>query len=126
MQYMPQKQTLMEAVVVFLASQVAPAVSDPALRFRVRIAAHLLQVVYRELQLSEGHAAAEQARLAALTGILDGDVPALRAATDALIADPATPPDVLDAIRGALMAGLAAQLAVSEPRFNTDLDIEEP
>ena len=49
----------MEALVVFLASQVAPAISDPALRFRVKIAAHLLQVVYRELQLSEGHSALE-------------------------------------------------------------------
>ncbi|MFT5681828.1 MAG: hypothetical protein ACI8RZ_002746 [Myxococcota bacterium] len=126
MQYLPQKQTLMEAVVVFLASQVAPTVTDPALRFRVKIAAHLLQVVYRELQLSEGHTAAEQDRLSALTGILEGDVPALRSAVDALIADPDTPPDVLDAIRAALMEGLAAQLAVSEPRFNTALDIETP
>ena len=42
MQYLPEKQTLMEAVVVFLASQVAPAIPDPALRFRVKIAAHLL------------------------------------------------------------------------------------
>ncbi|MDG1480311.1 MAG: DUF6285 domain-containing protein [Myxococcota bacterium] len=126
MQYLPQKQTLMEAVVVFLASQVAPAVDDPGLRFRVKIAAHLLQVVYRELQLSDAHTATEQARLMQLTGLLEGDVHSLREAVDTLIADPATPPDVLDAIRAALMEGLAAQIAVSEPRFNTALDIEKP
>jgi len=126
MQYLPQKQTLMEAVVVFLASQVAPAVADPALRFRVKIAAHLLQVVYRELQLSDAHTTTEQARLKQLTGLLEGDVHSLREAVDTLIADPTTPPDVLDAIRATLMEGLAAQIAVSEPRFNTALDIEKP
>lgn len=123
MQYLPEKQTLMEALVVFLASQVAPAISDPALRFRVKIAAHLLQVVYRELQLSEGHTALEEARLAELLSA-PGDVRDLRAAADAVIADPDTPPEVLVALRSALMEGLANQIAVSQPRFNTALDIE--
>jgi hypothetical protein len=123
MQYLPEKQTLMEALVVFLASQVAPAISDPSLRFRVKIAAHLLQVVYRELQLTDGHTAAEESRLAELL-TASGDVRDLRAAADAVIADPDTPPEVLDALRSALMEGLANQIAVSQPRFNTALDIE--
>ena len=125
MQYLPEREKLLEAVVVFLASQVSPAITDPALRFRVKIAAHLLQVVYRELQLSDGHTSAEHDRLAALLTAPEGDVRALRGAVDALIADPDTPPEVLDAIRSALMEGLANQLAVSQPRFNTALDIEK-
>ena len=124
MQYLPQKQTLMEALTVFLASQVAPAISDPALRFRVRIAAHLLQVVYRELELSDGHTVAEQDRLQQVLQVTSGDVPALRSAVDALIADPATPPALLAEIRTALMEGLANQLAVSQPRFDPSLHIE--
>ena len=83
-------------------------------------------MVYRELQLSEGHTHTEAARLAALLTEPQGDVVALRGAVDALIADPDTSPELLDAIRSALMEGLANQLAVSQPRFNPALDIERP
>ena len=125
MHYLPERETLLEAVTVFLASQVAPAIRDRGLRFRVQIAAHLLQVVYRELQLGEGQHAAEVARLAALLdNSADMDVAALRAALVARIEDPATPPEALQAMQAALMDGLADQLAVSQPRFDTRRDIE--
>lgn len=128
---LPDKEALLEAVTVFLASQVAPAIADRGLRFRVQIAAHLLQIVYRELQLGAAHHTAEIARLSALLGDTvppdpDQDLGALRAALVAQIADPQTSPEALRAIQDAVVAGLIDQLAVSQPRFRTDPHIESP
>jgi hypothetical protein len=49
MQDAPDKRVLLEAIAKMLATDVAGALSDPALAFRVRIAAHVLGGVSREL-----------------------------------------------------------------------------
>ena len=37
MQYLPEKEDLLDAVAFFLAKQAAPAVDDPALAFRLKV-----------------------------------------------------------------------------------------
>lgn len=71
MQDIPDKATLLGAVRRFLKSDLASTIDDPALRFRVLIAANLLGVVSRELELEHDHHLAEVTRLASLLEGLD-------------------------------------------------------
>lgn len=66
MQDRPTHVELLDAVRAFLAADLAPAVTDRGLRFRVLIAANLLDVVTAELGAADGHFEAEVERLGAL------------------------------------------------------------
>ena len=123
MQYLPDKTDILAAVTNLLARQVEPTTHDPALRFRVRIAAHLLEVLRRELELEGEHTAGEERRLRALLGE-DAELRELRQALCRRI--PFADAAELAEIRAALLAGLAEHLAVSQPRFDTRLRIEDP
>lgn len=68
MQDRPSAQELLDAVRLFLATELLPTVSDPRLRFRTLIAANLLDMLRRELALEPDLLAAEYARLATLLG----------------------------------------------------------
>ena len=96
----PQKQVLLDGVARFLVEQVLPATTDKGLAFRVRIAAHLLGIVSREVQAG-----------------VDEDPAAVAAAADAIRAG--TFDDVW------LQQHLADKLAVSNPRFSLDLETGE-
>jgi hypothetical protein len=68
MQDRPTAAELTEAVAQFLAQELAPTVSDPRLRFRVLIAANLMQIVTRELLAGDAPLIEEHARLVELLG----------------------------------------------------------
>src|SRR5262245_7045793 len=72
MQDLPEKSMLLEALAKFIDAQVRPEIRDPALAFRVRIAAHLAGVVAREIRAEDQHDLAELARLEAIEGIGEG------------------------------------------------------
>jgi hypothetical protein len=60
----PSVLALIEAAQRHLAEEVAPALSEPRLRFRTLVAANVLSIAGRELALGEAQAAAEWERLA--------------------------------------------------------------
>lgn len=68
MQDPPELAELLAAVRGFLETEVVPATDDRRLRFRARIAANVLAVAARELELREPLLRAELGRLAALLG----------------------------------------------------------
>lgn len=76
MQDRPTAHELTEAVALFLSEELAPTVTDPRLRFRVLIAANLMQIVTRELAAGDGPLREEQARLLTLLGRDDAAPPA--------------------------------------------------
>ena len=132
MQDIPDKATLLTAVRRFLKSDLAAVIPDPALRFRVLIAANLLGVVERELGLEQAHHDAETERLAAL--LSDVDLAALRALQgddarraglapvyERLLADDTVDQDALFAH---VKATLAEKLAVINPRFDLSATID--
>ena len=135
MQNLPDRNILLQATAGFLMEQVLPAVDDRGLRFRVRIAAHLLATVSRELLDEDGDDAAQLARLGALLGspgaedglgrdarhaqIRDLEAAVADAARQADPTDPRSAP-LLSAIR----ADLRARLQVVSPHFSTAPDIE--
>ncbi len=135
MQNLPDRNILLQATAGFLMEQVLPAVEDRGLRFRVRIAAHLLATVSRELLDEESDDAAQLRRLASLLGapdakdglgrdgrharIRDLEAALADAARQADPADPAEAP-LLSAIR----ADLKARLQVVSPHFSIAPDIE--
>src|SRR4051812_30641733 len=80
MQDRPAKEVLLDAIASFLLTQVKPAISDPALGFRVLIAANLATVVASEIRSGDEQNAAERERLRALLPEVQGEVPALNAA----------------------------------------------
>lgn len=95
----PRKERLLDGVAAFLGKQVVPAIEDPALAFRVRIAAHLVGMVARECR-AEPEDPAEVERMTAAFVAGDGD--------DAW-----------------LQQHLARSLRISNPRFSLDLDTGE-
>ena len=68
MQDRPTAIELIEAVSYHLSQQVIPTLRDPRLRFRTLVAANVLTIVVRELQLAETQAVAEWRRLCVLLG----------------------------------------------------------
>ena len=133
MQDIPDKATLLAAVRRFLKTELAGVVPDPALRFRVLIAANLLGVVERELTLEQAHHSAETDRLAALLSELDveallacqGD-DARRAALAPLYERLLTDETVDEQARFAhVQATLAEKLAVINPRFDLSPTIDQ-
>ncbi len=68
MQDPPTWQQLLSAVDAHFQQELIPSIDDPGLRFRARIAANLLSVVARELELGPRQAADERQRLVALLG----------------------------------------------------------
>ena len=129
MQDIPDKSTLLAAVRRFLKADLAGAVTDPALRFRVLIAANLLGVIERELALEGAHHTAEVERLGDLTDVegllsLDGDDArraGLAAAYQELLADEGADEAALFAH---VKATLAEKLAVINPRFDLSPTID--
>ena len=63
MQDAPDIETLLLAVARFLDEEVRPALSDPALSFRARIASHLCTSALREIEREEADDAAELSTL---------------------------------------------------------------
>lgn len=68
MQDRPTAPELIAAVRRHLSEEVLPALRDPGLRFRTLVAANVLAIVSRELEMAERQAPAEWRRLAALLG----------------------------------------------------------
>ena len=135
MQNLPDRNILLQATAGFLLDQVLPALDDKGLRFRVRIAAHLLATVSRELFDEEADDCEQMERLAAVLempaseGLADRDARHARIrdleaglATAARQSDPLDPAaaPLLDAIR----ADLRARLQVVSPHFSLSPDIE--
>lgn len=138
MQNRPDKSALLEAVARFLEREIKPTVKDPALSFRVLIAANLCQLVSAEIQMEDMATDAELDRLLSLLPDLDVD-PARarrsredrRAALDrgnrelcariqsgAIGVEPGS-----EAFRH-VTTTLRGELLTSSPRFDTGLDIE--
>ncbi len=126
----PDPGTLLRAIARFLAADVLDEVKDPAARFRVRIAAHTLGGIARELAVGSDLARSE---LAALGAEVPADSAALPAAVTAArravidrIRAPSTSPDELAHLRKALLEIEGASASLGQPRFVRDLHIEEP
>lgn len=137
MQNRPDKSALLEAVARFLERDVKPAIKDPALAFRVLIAANLCAVVSGELQTEDAAGEAELARLAALLPDAAGDLSRANASREER-------KSTLDRLNGELCSRIRAgslggaeeavwdhvvltlrgELFTSSPRFDTSPDIE--
>ena len=68
MQDNPTSQELLEAVTHFLSAEVVPTVTDPRMKFRALVAANVLHIVMRELEMGDALLQAEWHRLDALMG----------------------------------------------------------
>ncbi len=131
----PDKDALLDALAAFLARELLPAVTDRALAFRVRIAAHLLQGLAREVRHEEEF---DQVHLATLLELLGGgQVPSSPAArrdairrAEADLAELVRGADLNDAqqrpMRAAMRRILADKARIGDPRFDPSDDVEEP
>lgn len=68
MQDHPTANELVDAVAHFLGTELAPTLKDPRQKFRVLVAANVLSIVSRELQMGDALLHAEWQRLNALMG----------------------------------------------------------
>lgn len=104
----PSAEELVDAVREFLESDVV-ACTDGRTRFHARVAANVLAMVGRELELGAAHAADHGERLAAL-GVTDDAE--LAAAIRAGTLD-----HRLDEVRAAVAAAVADKLSVANPTY---------
>ena len=131
MQDGPNAASLLDAVAQFLRRSVVPAVADPSVAFRVRIAASLAAMVSRELQAEEIHDRAELEGLARLLPAAGTDGSealgrderheAIHAREDALaraIRLRTLKDEEYDAVFQQLMATLVHRLSIVNPRFD--------
>lgn len=129
MQDDPTKDRLLAEVAQFLIRDVLPAVDDRALAFRVRIAAHLVATVAREVGSEEAVDRAELDGLLALGLASEADgaaavreaVAAGKAELGRVLRDDGVPEGADQWIEGSL----AARLKVSQPRFSLALETGE-
>lgn len=63
MQDSPTANELITTVAQFLNTELAPTLHDARLKFRARVAANVLQIVARELEMGDGQLRAERERL---------------------------------------------------------------
>ena len=136
MQDLPEKSSLLDAIASFLDREVRPKISDPAIAFRVRIAAHLASLVAREIREEDAHDIAEIDKLSTLLGHTAGtDPPPTRAERARAITDleqqlvKRIATGMLDdkailRLSAGLRVILQNKLAVSQPKFDTALEIE--
>jgi hypothetical protein len=106
----PSMAEIVEAVREWLEGDVMTS-EDPRLRFHGRVAANMLAMVEREIQLGPSQAAAHTARLAALG--LDDDRQLASAIRDGSL------DDRLEEVRAAVRASVVAKLEVANPRYLT-------
>lgn len=136
MQRRPSKSELLDAVAQFLMAEVAPAVTDKKVSFRVLIAAHLASTVAQELRGESPRIDAELERLQALLpNIVHGDARKLpererQSALDLFneqlairIRKGALDRDELSKAGQHLKQTLLETLAVVNPRFETEDDL---
>lgn len=132
MQDLPDKASLLTAVARFLGDdRFKKELRDPALIFRLKIAAHVLETVAREDQLGDGHDHAELARLEQLFRMplspLELSPRTVREKIAALNKRLATELRARFDVPGAhahLKATLAEKLSVTQPRFDLKDEIE--
>ncbi len=138
MQDRPDKAALLDAVAGFLLQEIRPQVVDPALNFRVLIAANLAAVVARETRLEETHDAAQLKRLRGILPDVDiaeladsrrrADRTAALKTLDQELANRIRSGEIEEAQMGALWAHVNAtlgeKLQVVNPQFNTNAVIE--
>ncbi len=138
MQQRPDKTELLTAVARFLEREVKPAIKDPALAFRVLIAASLTGIVAGELQTEDAATAVELERLAAILpdeaaarglekklATREGRKEALIALNRALC-DRIRKGDLADdrQVWNHVSLTLRGELFTSSPRFDTSIDID--
>ena len=134
MQYEPTSPAILNAVASFLMEHVAPTIEEPALAYRLRIAAHLAQVVARELERTDLAEAGELERLRALLQA-EGEEPltcgerrsAIKELNEMLAHNLRAGVEaerIGDVLRH-LKKTLQDQVQVLDPRFDMRLDIED-
>jgi hypothetical protein len=135
MQDLPEKSLLLDALARFLDDQVRPAIEDPYLSFRLKIAINLAQLVAREIRAEDEHDGRQIQRLAALLGeSLMHHFTSRTSREEWIIARQkrlveelrvgAVTDEALDRIRAVLMANLEDKVSVANPRFDTSPIIE--
>jgi hypothetical protein len=124
----PTAPELLDAVRLFLATELLPAVTDHRLRFRTLVAANLLDMLRRELALEPDLLHAEYARLAALLDDRRREPAGSQALGDAITGQHATLCDLIragqapDACFAAVLDGVRAKLEIANPRYLADFE----
>ncbi|MFO0234957.1 MAG: DUF6285 domain-containing protein [Burkholderiales bacterium] len=121
MQDRPDAPELAAAVAVFLRDELLPAVNDPRLAFRLRVAANGLSILERELRLGAAALDEECALLAGLlgrarpTGAAAAVARALNAELCTALREERAPPATLDVLRRLS----ALKLSIASPATST-------
>lgn len=125
MQYRPTAQEIVDSVAGFLEDQLLPAVRADV-KHDVRVAAHLLRVVGRELTDGGQTSLQERERLSSLLGRVDADLMSLRLELSRRLLDP-QPLDATatQAIFAALVHTAREDLAICKPGYD-DWALEIP
>lgn len=113
----PSDRQMLEAIRQFLKEEVQPAITDPAVAYRLKVAANSLSIVARECEQSAALAQLEQTRYSQLLSV-QGEAEALNRHMAAALRDgelDATAPEVLAALKEIALA----KMAIDNPRYSS-------
>ncbi|QQD17925.1 hypothetical protein I6N98_16525 [Spongiibacter nanhainus] len=113
----PSDRQLLEAIRQFLKEEVQPAITDPAVAYRLKVAANSLSIVARECEQSEALSQLEQTRFSQLLAV-QGDAEELNRQMAQALRDgalDAADPEVLTALKEIALA----KLAIDNPRYSS-------
>ena len=110
----PTSEQLVESVREWLEREVMPGTTG-RLQFHARVAANVLAMVERELELGPQQAADHAARLAAL-GVTDDAALAAAIRSGEIVDDP----DFAAAVRDAVLDSVRDKLRVANPKYLSD------
>lgn len=113
----PSDRQLLEAIRQFLKDEVQPAITDPAVAYRLKVAANSLSIVARECEQSEALSQLEKLRFSQLLAV-QGDAEELNRQMAQSLRDgelDAADPEVLTALKEIALA----KLAIDNPRYSS-------
>lgn len=113
----PSDSQLLEAVSRFLADEVQPVITDPAMAYRLKVALNSLSIVTRECEQSGALAELEREQFSRVLGN-QGSAEALNESLAEALREgriDAASPEVLSALKAVSLA----KLAIDNPRYST-------
>lgn len=121
----PSDSQLLEAVSRFLADEVQPVITDPAMAYRLKVALNSLSIVTRECEQSGALAELEREQFSRVLGTQGGAEALNESLAEALNSSmaealregriDAASPEVLSALKAVSLA----KLAIDNPRYST-------
>ena len=121
----PSATQLLQSVAAFLDSEVAPALKQSDLKFKLRVATNILAIIEREVATGAAAAAAEVRTLQGLVDSEAGSLAELRGCLAEEIQSGRFDSDLIP-LASQLLPGVCDRMGIDNPRYSTLVELQQP